>query len=310
MFDLAVIGGGPAGITAAIYAVRAGLSVKIFESDTVGGQIVSTASVENYPGCANMEGWKLANQMKAQIDDMNIDVCYEKVVNLKSGEDIKTIVTDKNEYQCHAVIIANGCKRRQLGCKGEKELLGKGVSYCAVCDGAFFRKKTVAIVGGGNTALEDAIYLSKICEKVYVVYRGHKLRAEQYLVDAVKEKENVEFLYNTQVTEICGEDRVSSVNLKDTKSGAESRMDINAVFIAIGLEPDNGVFKNAVKLDEYGYIIADDSCVTSESAIFAAGDTRTKSLRQIVTACADGAIAATQAQKIIYHKGKREKVCQ
>lgn len=297
MTDIIIIGGGPAGMSAAIYAVRAGLSVKIFEKNVCGGQMTATSEIDNYPGIKNIAGWQLANDMYNHISELGVDVVYEEIQKITESENGKLVITDNNVYECKSVIIANGAKRRKIGCPGEIEFTGKGVSYCAVCDGAFFRGKTVAVIGGGNTALEDAEYLSKICEKVFLVHRRSELRGEFHLQNAVKEKENIGFLFNKIVKEIIGTNKVESVILSDVTDKSETTVSVDAVFVAIGLEPDNERFRDIVALDEYGYIVADESCKTSCDGIYVAGDTRTKQLRQIITACSDGAMAALCCRK-------------
>ena len=295
MFDILIIGAGPAGMSAAIYAKRAGLSVCVFEGEICGGQMVLTPEVENYPGLAKVSGAELSYTMSEQMQSLGAELVEEKVVSVKA-DGFFTVCTDGGEYEGKTLIIANGAKRKKLGISGEERYIGKGVSYCAVCDGMFFKGKSVCVVGGGNTALEDAVYLSRICEKVYLVHRRDEFRAKRILVDAVKETENIEIVYNAVPLEILGDVKVSAVNL--SHADGERKLEVSAVFVAIGLQPENEIFGGIVELDG-GYIKAGDDTHTTRKGVFAAGDTRTKMLRQIVTAAADGAIAATEAEKFL-----------
>ena len=298
MTDVIIIGAGPAGLTAALYAARAGLSVLVFEKNIYGGQVAVTSEVENYPSIERITGAEFSKSLYKQVIKQNVEVRLEEVKRVDFAGDVKKIFTDSGEYDAKTVIIANGVKRRKLGCKGEAEFAGRGVSYCATCDGAFFKGKDVAVVGGGNTAVEDALFLSNICKSVTVLVRGDKVRAERLLLEAAKAKSNITFKYNTVVEEICGENgSVSSLSIVDKVSSEESKLDVAAIFIAIGLEPSNSIFSEFVELDEHGYIVADESCLTKVPGVFVAGDTRTKTLRQIVTAAADGAVAAKNAMK-------------
>lgn len=296
MFDIAIIGAGPAGMSAAIYARRAGLSVAVFEGEMCGGQMILTPEVENYPGIAHISGAELSYSMSEQMRALGTEVIDARVEKVSVGESY-LVIAGGNEYIAKTVIIANGAKRRKLGIPGEEEYSGRGVSYCAVCDGMFFKGKTVCVIGGGNTALEDAIYLAGICEKVYLIHRRDEFRAKGMLVEKVKSMSNIEILYSTVPTEIVGDMRV---NMLRVKSGEKEReIETAAVFVAIGLVPENQMFEGLVALSD-GYIAAGDDTHTSCDGVFAAGDTRTKSLRQIVTAAADGAMAATEAEKYIH----------
>ena len=293
MKDVIIIGAGPAGLTAALYAARAGLSVLVFEKNIYGGQVAVTSEVENYPAIERITGVEFSMSLYKQVIKQNVEVRLEEVKRVDFAGEVKKIFTDSGEYDAKTVIIANGVKRRKLGCKGEAEFAGRGVSYCATCDGAFFKGKDIAVVGGGNTALEDALFLSKICKSVTVLVRRDKIRAELLLLETAKAKSNITLKYNTVVEEICGENgSVSLLNIVDKVSREESKLDVVAIFIAIGLEPSNNIFSEFIKLDESGYIVADEKCLTDVPGIFVAGDTRTKTLRQIVTAAADGAVAA------------------
>ena len=293
MLDLIIIGAGPAGLTSAIYACRAGLSVKVFEELSPGGQAAVTPEIENYPGMKKVSGSDFAISLFEQVTELGAEVEFERVVGIEITDEGKKVITDSKEYVAKAVIIANGAKRRKLGIPGEEEFFGKGVSYCATCDGAFFKDKDVVIVGGGNTALEDALYLAGVCRKVYLVHRRDQFRATKNLVDRVVNNEKIEILYSSVLSEIKGDSQVSAVILQNGREIA-----VSGVFVAIGLEPDNERFSGIVEL-ENGYIKAGEDCKTSCEGIYAAGDTRTKALRQIVTATSDGAVSATAAIELL-----------
>lgn len=292
MLDLVVIGAGPAGLTAAVYGLRAGLSVLVLEEGVTGGQLAVSAEVENYPSWQKISGWELAEKIAGQATVAGADIRYEPVESIEERDGVKTVVTAQHRYDCRTVIVANGAKRRKLGCPGEERLTGKGVSYCAVCDGAFFRSRTVCVVGGGNTALEDALYLAKVCEKVYLIHRRDSFRGERRLQTAVQASEKIEVIWNTAVEEIRGDERVASVLLQGDWTG---ELPVEGVFVAIGLAPDNDRFAHLLELDGSGYLRAGEDCRTNVEGIYAAGDTRTKGIRQILTAAADGAVAATLA---------------
>ncbi|MDO4482232.1 MAG: thioredoxin-disulfide reductase [Bacillota bacterium] len=299
MYDILIIGAGPAGLTAAIYGIRAGMSVLVLEAMMYGGQIAGTPEVENYPSIQKISGWQLAQNIYEQAAAQGAEIRFEGVTGIKEDENgIKTVITSGGRYESKTVIIANGAKRRLLGCPGEEEFKGRGVSYCATCDGAFFRGKVTAVVGGGNTALEDSLFLSNLCEKVYLIVRKDRFRGEKRLADSVQARENIEVLYSHVVDSIEGEDLVSSVKVKNG-DGVIREIPVSAVFVAIGMEPDNGLFADFVDIDEAGYIIAGESCRTSRNGVFAAGDSRTKEVRQIITAAADGAAAAIAAANLV-----------
>ena len=295
MYDVCVIGGGPAGMTAALYSARAGRKTLLMEEKTYGGQMAETSVIENMPGSPDAEGWELTMRFAQQVEQMQVETCYEKAVHLTPQPDgIQIETAGGKTYGAKKVILAMGIRRRRLNVPGEDRLAGKGVGWCAVCDGAFFRDKEVCIVGGGNTALDDALYLAKLCKKVRLIHRRDAFRASAGTVERVLKNEIIEFIPNTQVKEILGENKVTAVKLVD-KDGKETELTTDAVFVAVGLKPDNGIFAPEVALSEDGYILADESCKTNVEGVFAAGDTRTKLLRQLVTAAADGAVAATQA---------------
>ncbi|MBQ2896882.1 MAG: thioredoxin-disulfide reductase [Clostridia bacterium] len=298
MTDLIIIGAGPAGLASAIYALRAGLSVKVFEELSPGGQAAVTPEIENYPGIKSVSGADFALSLFEQAMSLGAQIEFETVLSITCDGNTKIVKTDALEHKAKAVIIANGAKRRKLNIKGEEEFSGRGVSYCAVCDGSFYKGGVVLVIGGGNTALEDALYLANICKKVYLVHRRDEFRATKNLIDKVKQNEKIEILFSFVLEKITGSDKVEQVSLVNTKSGETMKKEVNGVFVAIGLEPDNSRFENIVEL-ENGYIKAGEDCKTSKAGIFAAGDTRTKAVRQVVTAASDGAVAATCAVEYI-----------
>ena len=298
--DVIIIGAGPAGLTAALYAARAGFSVLVFEKNVYGGQVATTDKVENYPAVEYMSGVDFSMNLYNQVAKQNVEILFEEVKRVDFSAEIKKILTGEGEYEAKTVIIANGVKRRELCCKGEKEFSGRGVSYCVTCDGAFFKGKDVVVVGAGNTALEDALILANICKSVTILIRNEKIRGEKILFESVKSKSNIALKFNTTVSEIGGElGEVSFVRVFDKISEKESKLNVSAVFVAIGLMPDNGIFSDFIKLDDMGYILSDESCLTDVPGVFVAGDTRKKFLRQIITAEADGAVAAANVSKYL-----------
>ncbi|MGX9756172.1 thioredoxin-disulfide reductase [Clostridioides difficile] len=299
MVDIIVIGAGPAGLTSAIYAMRAGLSVTVFEKSIYGGQVASTSEVENYPAVQKISGIEFSTNIYNQAVSQGVDIQFDEVEEIHLEGKVKIIKTASGEHKAKAVILANGVERRKLGCVGEKEFTGRGVSYCATCDGAFFKNKEVAIVGGGNTALEDALFLANNCTKVYLIHRRDDFRGEEVLEKSVKARKNIEILYSHGVEKIEGEKTVSRIEVKDLKTEEKRTIDVSGIFIAIGLKPNNRMFENVLELDEGGYIVSDESCTTSVEGVYVAGDSRTKFLRQIITAASDGAIAAVQAANYI-----------
>lgn len=299
MVDIIVIGAGPAGLTSAIYAMRAGLSVTVFEKSIYGGQVASTSEVENYPAVQKISGVEFSNNIYNQAVAQGVDIQFDEVEEINLQGKIKVVKTSSGEHKAKAVILANGVERRKLGCDGEEKFTGRGVSYCATCDGAFFKDKEVAIVGGGNTALEDALFLANNCTKVYLIHRRDSFRGEEVLEKSVKARKNIEILYSHGVEKIEGEKTVSKIEVKNLKTEEKRTIDVSGIFIAIGLKPNNKMFENVLDLDEGGYIISDESCTTSVEGVYVAGDSRTKFLRQIITAASDGAIAAVQAANYI-----------
>lgn len=294
MYDIIIIGAGTAGMSAAIYGLRAGKKVLLIEEKSYGGQIINTPEIENYPGIKNISGFEFATGLYQQAVDLGAEIIYEKAVRI-INEEVKSVVTDKNEYHTKSIILATGAKNRQLGLEKEEQFVGAGVSYCATCDGAFFRGKDVAVIGGGNTALEDAGFLSEYCNKVYIIHRRDTFRGEEKQVQSLKAKNNVEFILDSVVTEIIGDSRVEGLKIQNIKNQSESIIKIEGLFIAIGQIPDNESFSDLVQIDEKGYIEADESCKTNTEGIFTAGDCRTKEVRQLTTAASDGAVAALAA---------------
>lgn len=297
MNDIIVIGAGTAGLTCAIYGLRAGKSVLVFEEKMYGGQIVNTPSIENYPGYKNISGFEFANNLYEQAKALGMEYRNEQVVEIKN-ESVKLVVTEKGTYETKAVVIATGAKNRMLGLENESELTGKGISYCATCDGAFFKGKDVAVAGGGNTALEDALFLSNYCSKVYIIHRRDKFRGDKADVDKLKIKENVEFILNSTIEELLGENRLEGIKVRNSTDNKITELNVAGVFIAIGQVPDNERFRTVVELDDKGYIVAGEDCRTGADGIFAAGDCRTKSVRQLVTAAGDGAVAGLGAAEV------------
>ena len=297
IYDLAILGAGPAGICAAIYATRAKLNTIWLDKKFVqGGQIVDTYEVDNYPGLPGITGLDLGEAMAGHAAKLGMKPQRETVRSIEAEQGIKVIRTKKNEYRARAVIIACGATHRHLGIPGEEELSGMGVSYCATCDAAFFQDRTVVVVGGGNVPVEDAILLSRTCKKVYLVHRRDELRAEKILQESFFACKNVEIIWDSIPLSIEGTDKVEALKIQNKKTQEESFIETDGVFIAVGIVPGTEKFKDLVKLDEAGYIVAGEDGITSEPGIFAAGDIRTKNLRQVVTAVADGANAVASAQ--------------
>jgi len=299
MHDIIIIGAGPAGITAAIYALRAGVSVTIFDRNLYGGQAAITAQIENYPAIKSITGAMFAQKLYQQAIDLNANILFEEVTSVDFSDAFQTITTNKNTYTAKTVIVATGVKRRELNCEGEKKFTGKGVSYCATCDGAFFRNKNVVVVGGGNTALEDALFLSNQCQSVTLIHRRDTFRAEKHLVDAVLSRDNITILYDSNVKSINGNHVVNAIDVYHTKQNQITTIETDGVFIAIGYEPDNEMVSHYLNVNTEGYIVSNEYCHTNIEGVFVAGDTRTKPLRQIITACADGAVAGVSAVSYI-----------
>lgn len=296
MYDIVIVGAGPAGLTAAIYARRAVKKVLVLEAISYGGQIINAPNIENYPTYAHISGFDFATKLYNQAKDLGAEIVFEKVKNISDEGKIKKIKTEESEYAAKTVILANGSENRKLGFSNEDELVGRGVSYCATCDGGFYRDKVVAVYGGGNTALEDALYLAGIARKVYLIYRKDKFRGQEITVEHLKEKKNVEFIFNSEIIELNAGKKLESVKIKDGR-GDEKEIKVDGLFVAIGRVPSNKDFSELVKLDDAGYVVAKEDCHTNAQGVFVAGDSRTKEIRQLVTATSDGAIAAEEAIK-------------
>lgn len=299
IYDVIIIGGGPAGLTAALYSDRAGLKTLILEKYLVGGQVITTYEIENYPGYLNISGPDLIDKMEEQIKHLNIPLKIEEVKDIDIDSKIKKVVTTENTYECKTIILATGANPKMLGTKGENEFRGKGVSYCATCDGGFFRKKIVVVVGGGNTAVEDAIFLSRMCEKVYVVHRRDQFRAGRKLVNKMLEIDNIEIVYDTIVEEIYGDNLVKGVKIKNTKNGETESIETNGVFIAVGIKANNQLIEGKLETDEFGFAKTNENLSTAKEGVFIAGDSRVSALKQIVIAAAEGAIASYSASLYI-----------
>ena len=293
MYDIIVVGAGPAGLTAALYARRANKSVLVIEARNYGGQILNASLVENYPAIASISGYDYATALYNQVKSLDAEIIFETVIRV---DEEKKVYTNKGEYQASAVILAIGCENRKLGLPRETEFVGKGISYCATCDGSLYKNKNVAVIGGGNTALEDAIYLSGIAKKVYLIHRREEFRGEVRYQNKLKNIENVEFIMNSNVKDFIGEDKIEGIILED-KDGNLNKIKVSGIFIAVGQQPNNEVFKNVANLNSTGYIESPDGVHTNIPLIYVAGDARVKELRQLTTAVADGSIAATIAIK-------------
>jgi len=298
-YDIVVVGAGPAGLSAAIYGVRAGKSVLVLEALTHGGQIVNTPEIENYPGIKNISGFEFAQGLYEQAVALGAIVKYEKVNGIEVQDNIKLVKTAKEIYEAKAVILATGAKNRSLGLEREDSLLGLGISYCATCDGAFYRGRDVAVAGGGNTAIEDATFLANYCNKVYVIHRRDSFRAEDALVKALKTKENVEFVLDSNIKELIGTDGLEAVVVENKNNKESRKIEVAGLFVAIGQKPENNEFSSVVNLDDAGYILGGEDTKTNVSGIFVAGDTRTKAVRQLATAAGDGAVAGLGAAAYI-----------
>ena len=300
IYDTVIIGGGPAGYTAALYASRAGLDTLVIEKMSAGGQMALTGDIDNYPGFPDgVDGFTLGSNMQAAAERFGAKTEYGEVLSLELSEKVKKIITVSKTFLAKTVIIATGAEPRELGLECERELIGKGVHYCAHCDGRFYKGKTVAVIGGGNSAVSDALYLSRLAKKVYLVHRRDTLTATKIYLDPLKKAENIEFLFDSTLVDIAAEPRVKQAKIKNLKSGEENYIDCDGIFISIGRSPTTAFLNGAIPLDAQGYIIADESTRTPIDGVFAAGDVRTKTLRQIVTAVSDGAVAASAAEEYI-----------
>ena len=298
IYDVIVIGGGPGGYAAALYASRAGLETLVIEKLSVGGQMTLTDVIDNYPGFEEgIDGISLGFRMQQGAERFGAKTQYDEIISVSLDAEIKTVTGVSAEYRAKTVIIATGANPRELGIEKEKELTGRGVHYCAHCDGRFYKDKTVVVIGGGNSAAEDVIYLSRLAKKVYLVHRRDELRATKIYHEPLMKAENVDFLWNSRVKAFLSDKRVNGIIIENIKTSVIKDVDCDGVFVSIGRKPASELFKGQLELDERGYIVADESTKTNISGVFAVGDVRTKALRQVVTAAADGAIAAMQAEK-------------
>ncbi len=303
IYDVIVIGAGPAGLTAGIYGKRAGYKLLILDTSSIsGGQILSTYAIDNYPGVPGISGTDLAEKMRAHCENLGVEFARGRVTAINDVNGNKELVTKKENYYAKTVIVATGASNTMLGCPGEEEFSGMGVSYCATCDGAFFKEKDVAVVGGGDVALEDAIYLSRFCSKVYLIHRRDEFRGSTILQNEIKSNSKITILFDSVVESINGNDSVESITIKNTKTDIITSLELDGVFIAVGTKPNTGTIAGLPKTDESGYIVADETCVTSVPGLFAAGDVRTKQLKQVITATADGANAITSIEKYLNNK--------
>ncbi|MFU0826042.1 MAG: Thioredoxin reductase [Lachnoclostridium sp.] len=301
IYDLVIIGSGPAGLAAGIYAGRAELDTVIIEKAPMsGGQIINTYEVDNYPGIPGISGFDLSTKFREHCEKMNMKFITGEAVSFKVDNGIKLITLDDGTvYKSKTVIIATGANPRKLGLEGEIRLAGMGVSYCATCDGAFFRNKVTAVVGGGDVAVEDAIFLARLCKKVYIIHRRNEFRAAKTYVHKLMSLENVEIIWDSVVTEINGKEQVENIKIKNVKTQEDKELAVDGIFIAVGNIPNSDVYKDVVQTDQGGYIIAGENCETNVPGVFAAGDVRTKELRQIITAASDGAVSITGVEKYL-----------
>ena len=300
VYDMMIIGGGPAGYTAALYAARAGLDTVVIEKMSVGGQMALTGDIDNYPGFdEGIDGFTLGMKMQQGAERFGAKTEYAEITSVELTGKIKKAAADFGDFYARTVVIASGADPRELGVDGERSLVGRGVHYCAHCDGRFYKDKTVAVVGGGNSAAADALYLSRLAKKVYVIHRRDTLRATKIYHEPLMKAENVEFLWNSTVSGFTADKKVSGITVRDVKSGEERSIECDGVFVSIGRKPSTEFLGGALALDESGYIIADESTCTNIEGVFAVGDVRTKALRQVVTAAADGAVAVHYAEKYL-----------
>jgi thioredoxin reductase (NADPH) len=297
MKDIIIVGGGCAGLTAALYAARAGKSVLVFEAENIGGQITATPQVDNYPGIRHVSGMQFADNLYEQVIALGVEVELETVVRIEHSPEYQTVITESGSHKCKSVILATGAKHRSLGLPGEKELIGHGVSYCAMCDGAFYKNSPVIVVGGGNTAITDALFLASYCESVTVIHRRETFRADENLLTKAKEKKNIHWITNSVVEELVGKGNLSGVRVRNKITGEFNEIPVEAVFIAIGQVPENAAFANLLATDTEGYLMAGEDCSTALPGIYVAGDCRAKAIRQLTTAVADGTNAAMAAWK-------------
>ena len=300
MYDIIIIGAGPAGMTAALYAKQARKNILVLEKEIYGGQILKADKVKNYPGFKEISGYDFSNNLYNQLTDLGVEIKFEEVIEIISKENIKEIKTKKGNYTTKSVIIATGARNRKLNLNNEDKLIGKGVSYCTTCDGMFFKDKEVAIYGGGNSAIDGALYLSNICKKVYLIYRQKDFKTDNENINQLKSTENIECIFNTNIIDLIGENKLESITLKEEQNQYD--LNVDGLFIEIGYIPVSEICKNIIDTDSKGYIIASEDCKTNIDGIFAAGDIRIKDIRQLTTACSDGTTAALNAVKYLAKK--------
>lgn len=301
MYDVIIVGAGTAGLSSAIYVLRLGKSVLLLEKNYYGGQIINATNIENYPAIKKISGYDFATALYEQAVSLGADIEYEKVISIENGKYEKTVITENNTYKCKSIIIASGLQKRKLGIENEEKFTGRGVSYCALCDGAFYKNKIVAVAGGGNTALMDALALSEYCSKVYIIHRRKEFRGEKILAERLTKCENISYMLNCTITALNGSEKLESVSVTSNDSKIQNDIEVSGLFIAIGQVPDNKSFSGLLELDEDGYIISKDCC-TSADGIFTAGDCRQKDIKQLATATADGATAGIRACEYINRK--------
>ncbi len=298
MYDCIIIGAGTAGLTSAIYLRRASKKVLLLEAKSYGGQITNTLTIENYPAEPHISGYDFATKLYNQVKELGAEIKFEKAVDIEISATGKIVVTDKNKYECKTIILATGSDNRRLGLENEDKLIGKGVSYCATCDGSFYKDKVVAVVGGGNAALQEALYLSDIASHVYLIHRREEFRADKDTVNQLKQKNNAEIICNSIITKLLFDSKLNGIEIKNN-DGTINKLDVDGLFIAVGRIPENQNFAKLINLDSNGYVIASEDCNTNIPGIYTAGDNRTKTVRQLVTAASDGAIAATEVIKYL-----------
>lgn len=300
MYDIIIIGAGPAGMTAALYAKQARKNVLVLEKEIYGGQILKADKVKNYPGFTEISGYDFANNLYNQLTNLEVEIKFEEVIEIANKEYYKEIKTKKGNYTTKSIIIASGAKNRKLNLNNEEKLIGKGVSYCTTCDGMFFKDKIVAVYGGGNSAIDGALYLSDICAKVYLIYRQKDFKTNGDNINKLKNTKNIECIFNTNITNLIGDNKLESIALKENEK--EYSLNVDGLFIEIGYVPVSEMCKNIIEIDSKGYIIANEDCKTNIDGIFVAGDIRIKDIRQLTTACSDGTTAALNACKYLAQK--------
>ena len=299
MYDIVIIGAGPAGLTAAVYGGRAEKSVLVLEKETFGGQVTHSPKIENYPGTLQMSGNEFAEKLVEQALSLGAEIELDEVTAVETDGKIKKVIGENATYEAKSVIVATGSKHRKLGAADEEKFVGTGISYCAVCDGAFYKDKEVAVIGGGNTALQEAVMLSELCKKVTLVQNLSFFTGEKKLLNQLEKKDNVEFITSSVVCGLDGENTLSAIKIKNTETNEETTLSVDGIFVAIGQVPENEPFRSVASLDEYGYIVSGEECESGTQGVFVAGDCRTKLVRQIATAVSDGAVAAVNACRYI-----------